>query len=207
MSAPGVVTSTTHPPNPQLGDCIMETDTGYILYWGGPNVGWIPSQDIGGRLLGYAEGYAPVSVSSFATVTVLTLTLAPQTVRGRNLLWIANYPLGKTTGSAGTGFLADINDNVLSDRVFNNGLSNSIESAFTILYRESISLTQQINVGKKLKLTGNNAWMNQSSIPNRKYYLFCFDEGSIVAPASPPVPPVGALWNIALWDATQSKWG
>jgi len=200
----GVVTSATHPVAPQIGDAIFETDTGNILYYYGPNDGWKPSQDLGGRLLGYVEAYAPISVSSFATATCLTLSFAPNIVRGRKLLWVANYPLGKTTGSAGTVFLADINDNVLSDRVFNNGLSVSIESGFTLLYEETISLTQQINVGKKLKITGNNAWMNQSSIPNRKYYLYCFDGGSVIASASPPV--TYALWNVALWNATNSKW-
>ena len=42
LSKPQVVTSTSHPSNPSVGDWIFESDTGNLLQYQSATTGWTP---------------------------------------------------------------------------------------------------------------------------------------------------------------------
>lgn len=186
MTAEGVVTSTTRPPNPMVGDRIFETDTGSVLYWYGPDYKWLPNR-AATRLLGFAEGTASVGAVNDA----LTLTIPFGKIRGRQVYWVANFPGIASSPSLAIYQLVDPANTVIDSRTFQGAISPSVlhQGSFTMAHRESFPITLLADVTRKLRV-------QSGSIPAGIYNLFCFDEGF-----------VGTLpmWDSAKWDV--DLWG
>lgn len=189
MPAAGIVTSKTHPVNPDIGDRIFETDTGKILYWYGPYYKWLPQWGAGGRLLGWAEVTGPIG----AVADALVVTIPFLQVQGRTLYWVASFTAQRASGVNGIFQLTDANNVVLNDRNLNVSTAIALQLPVTIGYREFGLPTQQVDVTRKLRVVAG-------TIPAGIFNLFCFDEGYGVAMAG-NIP----VWDTAVWDT--NLWG
>ena len=189
MPATGIVDSNTRPFNPSIGDRIFETDTGKILYWYGPYFQWFPQWG-GSRLLGWAEGNSAVA----ATNDALTITIPYRQLQGRQVYWIANFPINRASGVTGIYQLVDAANTVLDSRNFSTSTAAAQQLSVTIGHRENFPPSQQVDVTRKLRVAGG-------TIPaGSTYNLFCFDESFGIS-LQGHIP----LWDTAIWDTDQ--WG
>lgn len=187
MTDPNVVTSTTRPPNPVIGDRIFETDTGNVLYYYGPVLSWLP-QFSGTRLLGYAEGSVSVPVNQ----DVLTLTIPFAKLRGRQVYWVGSFHMNVTANSTGTVALVDSANTIIDRRDMRGPVfpPNTMQMAPTLAHRESFPVSQAVDVTRKLRTISG-------TVPaGGTYNLFCIDEGF-----QSTLP----LWGTAIWGT--DLWG
>lgn len=190
MTIAGIVTSTTRPYNPDIGDRIFETDTGKILYYYGPYLQWL-TQWGATKLLGYAEGTGPVG----AVADALTLTIPYRQLQGRQVYWLANFPVNRASGVTGIYQITNAANIVLTDRQLSVSTAAALQLSVTVLYRENFSPNLAADVTRKLRVAAG-------TIPSGSTFnLFCFDEGfgiSLVGYIS--------TWDTAIWNSID-QWG
>jgi hypothetical protein len=142
-------------------------------------------------MLGYAEGTGPVS----AVADALTITIPYRSLQGRQVYWIANFPINRASGVTAIYQLTDASNAVLQDRQLSVSTAAALQSSVTIGHRESFPPTQAADVVRKLRVAAG-------TIPSGSTFnLFCFDEGfgiSLIGHIS--------TWDAAVWNSTD-QWG
>lgn len=139
---PGLVTSGTHPSNPALGDMIIESDTGKVLIWYGPNTGWQPPWNIGWGEIIRTTLAADVSTSATTATDVPAFNVTIPAVANRKYEVRLNCNLNLTTTV--TTFEVQVTDNAgaIQQRRVANIAGSSVPWTIPVdmKYREAVSL-------------------------------------------------------------------
>lgn len=94
---PGHVTSGTRPTNPDYGDMIIESDTGKVLIWYGPNTGWQPPWNVGWGEVARAQLSTDQTTSATAAADVPGFAITIPSVANRKYECRLNCQAGLAT--------------------------------------------------------------------------------------------------------------